>query len=93
MKVELDPQVATMIQQHVETGRYTSASDVVRDAMKLLEGLEQRREALHEALAVGFDALDRGEVIEWTSATMDDLIRESEEMNQRGDAPNPDVCP
>lgn len=37
------------IKQQVEGGRYASASEVVRDALRLLEEEQQRREATLEA--------------------------------------------
>ncbi len=38
------------IRQQVEGGRYASASEVVRDGLRLLEEEQQRREATLEAL-------------------------------------------
>ena len=38
------------IKRQVEGGRYASASEVVRDALRLLEEEQQRREATLEAL-------------------------------------------
>ena len=38
------------IRRQVEGGRYASASEVVRDALRLLEQREHQREALVEAL-------------------------------------------
>jgi antitoxin ParD1/3/4 len=41
------------IQQQVESGRFSSASEVVRSALRLLEDEEQKRNALIEALKTG----------------------------------------
>lgn len=93
MQVDLDPQVAALIQQRVETGRYRNASEVVDEALLLLNESERKREALRAALAVGFDALDRGDFVEWTSDMMSELVHEAEETNRIEINPDPNVCP
>jgi antitoxin ParD1/3/4 len=40
MNVSLAPELEQMIRQRVESGRYTDASEVVRDALRLLEERE-----------------------------------------------------
>jgi antitoxin ParD1/3/4 len=40
----------TFIKQQVEGGRYSSASEVLRDALRLLEEDEQRKQAALDAL-------------------------------------------
>ena len=44
MNVSLTPELEKYIQAKVDTGRYTSASEVVREALRLLEQKEQERE-------------------------------------------------
>lgn len=44
MNVSLTPELENYIQAKVETGRYTSASEVVREALRLLEQKEQDHE-------------------------------------------------
>jgi antitoxin ParD1/3/4 len=57
MNVSLTPELKKYIEAKVETGRYTSASEVVREALRLLEQKEMEREqALKEFQA----KLDRG---------------------------------
>ncbi len=43
MTISLSPQQASRIQQAVETGEYTSCSEVVRDALRLWEQREDIR--------------------------------------------------
>ena len=44
MNVSLTPQLEAMIRQRVESGRYNNASEVVREALRLLE--EQERSGI-----------------------------------------------
>lgn len=49
----LDEHFKAFIEDEVASGRYRSASDVVRAALRLLEEREARLDALREALTVG----------------------------------------
>lgn len=51
--VSLGEHFATFVDRQVEAGRYSSASDVVRAGLRLLEEHEARLEALRSALAEG----------------------------------------
>lgn len=67
MNVSLTPELEEMIAQKVQSGRYTSASEVIREALRLLEEheeLRQRRLAVvREHLERGLEELERGEGI------------------------------
>ena len=49
----LDEHYSAFIEEEVASGRYRSASDVVRTALRLLEDRETRLRALRQALIVG----------------------------------------
>ena len=57
------------VQQKVGTGLYTSASEVVREALRSLHEKETRNSAklanLREALLVGMKSADQGDLSEW----------------------------
>ena len=53
MSFSLDEPYSAFIGAEVASGRYRSASDVVRAALRLLEDRETQRRALREALIVG----------------------------------------
>jgi antitoxin ParD1/3/4 len=50
MNVNLTPQLEELVRSKVSSGLYTSASEVVREALRLLEGQDRLREAKLEEL-------------------------------------------
>jgi antitoxin ParD1/3/4 len=68
MNVSLTPQLEKFVQEKVESGLYNSASEVIREALRLLEEKDRfrqiRMEELKKQVSEGVDALDRGDYIE-----------------------------
>jgi len=68
MNVSLTPELEKFVSAKVETGRYNSASEVVREALRLLEEYDQARAAqlaeFNEELSRRLQALDRGERVD-----------------------------
>lgn len=68
MNVSLTPELEKFVSAKVESGRYTSASEVVREALRLLEGYDQMRSAqlaeLNEELGRRLESLDSGNVVD-----------------------------
>jgi len=64
MNVSLTPKLEKLVSEKVATGLYGSASEVVREALRLLEQREQMRQArldqLRKDLDVGIAQLDLG---------------------------------
>lgn len=92
MNVSLTPQLEAMIREKVENGLYNNSSEVVREALRLMEERD-KLERLRAALAVGLDDLARGDVVEWTPRLMDEIWREANEACEAGEQPDLDVCP
>ncbi len=44
MNVSLTPELETLVSRKVKTGRYTTASEVVREALRLLDDYDRLRE-------------------------------------------------
>ena len=68
MNVHLTPQLETLVQNKVKTGRYNSASEVVREALRLFEDRERIRELqiqeLRKKINKGWASLERGEGVD-----------------------------
>lgn len=68
MNVSLTPRLEELIRQKVESGLYTSASEVVREALRLLEDRDHLREIrleeLRKEIAIGIAQADRGELLD-----------------------------
>jgi len=67
MNVSLTPELEKLVTRKVQSGLYQSASEVIREGLRLLEDQDRLRE-LHLAevrkkIQAGLDQLDRGEGI------------------------------
>ena len=64
MNLRLTGELEQLINRHVDSGRYHSASEVVRDALRLLadrdELLELQKKDLQRRIAEGLDSIERG---------------------------------
>jgi antitoxin ParD1/3/4 len=87
MNVSLTPELERFVQEKVHSGRYTSASEVVREALRLLEEHEKVRATQLTAFQVEIDrrlaALDRGEGIDGETARAQLRQRSQDRQKQR----------
>lgn len=67
MNVSLTPELETLVHEKVDSGLYTSASEVVREALRLFkerDAYQQQRLAdLKREIAVGLEDLKQGRVV------------------------------
>jgi antitoxin ParD1/3/4 len=61
MNVSLTPELERLVNEKVESGLYQTASEVVREALRLLKDRDQAREQLRADVQAGFDQLSRDE--------------------------------
>jgi antitoxin ParD1/3/4 len=65
MNVSLTPQLEKLVQDRVKSGRYTSASEVIREALRLLEthdrAIDQGLAQLRADVDAGLRQLDEGQ--------------------------------
>lgn len=68
MNISLTPELERRIAEKVESGLYTTASEVVREALRMLFTEDEKRmrliAELNAELLEGIDELDRGEAID-----------------------------
>jgi len=66
MNVSLTDELANFVKAKVTTGRYASSSEVVREALRLMEKLEQQEgeklNLLRKAWQEGIDSGDAGDI-------------------------------
>jgi antitoxin ParD1/3/4 len=73
MNINLTPQLEEMVRQKVTSGLYTSASEVVREALRLMDEKDQLRIAKLDQLRQAIqEGLDSGPAVELDS---DDIKR------------------
>jgi antitoxin ParD1/3/4 len=53
LNVNLTPQLEKLVREKVSSGRYNSASEVVREALRLMETEDQLRQDIREGLESG----------------------------------------
>lgn len=86
MNVSLTPELEAFVHQRVNSGRYSSASEVVREGLRLLEASElsrqQREDLLREEIMEGVEDMKAGRYT--TLRTKEDFDRFAEEVKREG---------
>jgi antitoxin ParD1/3/4 len=84
MNVSLTPELEQYVHSKVKSGRYLSASEVVREALRLLEERdrlrEMRLETLQKQIVAGIEQSDQGRVFD--REVIQELVGELEQAHQ-----------
>jgi antitoxin ParD1/3/4 len=68
LNVSLTPELSELIESRVRSGKYQTASEVVREGLRLLEARDRARvetaEELEAEIELGLDQLRRGERVD-----------------------------
>ncbi len=82
MHVSLTPHLEELVRDKVKSGLYNSASEVVREALRLMDDRdrvrEMRLEDLRKEIQIGIDQLERGEV-----TPGEEVFRQLRERNEK----------
>jgi antitoxin ParD1/3/4 len=86
MQIQLGTEWESFIENHLKGGRYHTASEVICDALRLLQAQEQIGQLqlveLRKAVAEGLESLDRGEFRELDSDSAPRLLEQLLQHNR-----------
>lgn len=89
MNVNLTPQLEEMVRKKVASGLYNSASEVVREALRLMEEHDRLRAAKFEQLRQDIrDGLESGDSTPWD---VDDFKQEARRKRAARQTPDSEV--
>ena len=82
MNVSLTRELEKLVNEKVESGMYQTASEVIREALRLLQERDERKlDRLRKDIRAGFAAIERGDYTEYDERTVQSL---AEEVKARG---------
>ncbi len=93
MNVSLTPRLEAIVREKVESGLYNSASEVVREALRLMDERDQQMERLRAALAEGKESLRHGAPYRWNENSVDEIIAMARQADAEVEPISDDVRP
>ena len=79
MNISITPELEELIDKKVKTGMYNSASEVVREGLRLLKEQDELKELrlkeLKKEIQKGYDSATNGNVAEWNLNQFKDKVR------------------
>ena len=89
MNVHLTPELEQLVQNKVKTGRYNSASEVMREALRLMEERDLAKAEVRKKIAAGMESLRQGKGVDGDAffdqleAELDEEIHVEAEKSER----------
>ncbi len=82
MNIHLTRELEQLVQNKVQSGRYNSASEVVREALRLMEERDLRKEAIRQQIAQSLGSQRLGKLVDG-EAVFDRLEAELDALPDR----------
>ena len=73
MNVSLTPELENLVSNKVKSGMYQTASEVIREGLRLLRERDGRMSELRADIHAGFEAVGRGEYKDYDEETIKQL--------------------
>lgn len=89
MNVSLTPELESLVDKKVKTGMYQTASEVIREGLRLLIERDKQQARLRADVRAGFAQIERGEFTEYDARSTKKLAREIKLRGRRALARNP----
>ena len=89
MNVSLTPQLEDIIKRKVASGMYGNASEVVREALRLMDERDRYQE-LRAEVAAGFEQIEHGDTV---PLNMESIKQSAREASRQRHKVNPVVRP
>lgn len=93
MHINFSPEMEGFIKNKVASGFYGNATEVIRDAIRRMQAEESRIAAWQAAIKEGDIQLDRGEGIDYTPETLNEITQSAIRAIHSGQPMNPDALP
>lgn len=74
MNVSLTPELEQLVNDEMKSGEYESASEVVREGLRLVRLRREKIAALRREIQIGVDEIEHGEYVEY--ASVDELFHD-----------------
>lgn len=93
MHINLSPEMEQFVQSKVDTGFYSNASDVIRDAIRRMREEDEKIAAIRAALREGDEQLDAGKGIRYSRDVLTQATDRARANAKRGKKVKSDVRP
>lgn len=73
MNISLTPELDQFVDDKVRSGMYGTASEVIREGLRLLRERDLSLEALRRDVRAGFDAVERGQFVDYDADSIGEI--------------------